>query len=74
MKSAVIARLAEAKLRVNEGEIHIAYCKDYIRKGNHCTVFPVQFSTRSGKERIGQQVLSSERIPHLVLMLFDRYR
>lgn len=38
VKSALITRLAEVKLRVNESKTHIAYCKDYIRKGNHETV------------------------------------
>jgi RNA-directed DNA polymerase len=38
VKSALIERLAEVKLRVNEGKTHIAYCKDYMRKGNHSTV------------------------------------
>ncbi len=38
VKSALITRLAEVKLRVNESKTHIAYCKDYVRKGNHETV------------------------------------
>jgi RNA-directed DNA polymerase len=38
VKSALIARLAEVKLRVNESKTHIAYCKDYVRKGKHETV------------------------------------
>ena len=35
VKVALINRLAEVKLRVNESKTHIAYCKDYRRKGNH---------------------------------------
>lgn len=38
VKEALINRLAEVKLRVNESKTHIAYCKDYRRKGNHETV------------------------------------
>jgi group II intron reverse transcriptase/maturase len=38
LKEAVIQRLSEVKLRVNESKTHIAYCKDYRRKGNHETV------------------------------------
>jgi RNA-directed DNA polymerase len=38
VKSALITRLAEVKLRVNESKTHIAYCKDYVRKGKHETV------------------------------------
>lgn len=35
VKEALINRLAEVKLRVNESKTHIAYCKDYRRKGSH---------------------------------------
>ena len=35
VKVALINRLAEVKLRVNESKTHIAYCKDYRRKGSH---------------------------------------
>ncbi|MGY6744233.1 MAG: group II intron reverse transcriptase/maturase [Cecembia sp.] len=55
VKSALIARLAEVKLRVNESKTHIAYCKDYVRKGNHETVkfdflgFSYQPRTRRSK-------------------------
>lgn len=38
VKASLIKRLSEVKLRVNEGKTHIAYCKDYRRKGNHETV------------------------------------
>ena len=38
VKAAMVKRLSEAKLRVNEGKTHIAYCKDYCRKGEHETV------------------------------------
>lgn len=38
VKEALIKRLTEVKLRVNEGKTHIAYCKDYRRRGNHETV------------------------------------
>jgi RNA-directed DNA polymerase len=35
VKEALINRLAEVKLRVNESKTHIAYCKDYRRKESH---------------------------------------
>ena len=35
VKEALINRLAEVKLRVNVSKTHIAYCKDYRRKGSH---------------------------------------
>jgi len=35
VKEALINRLAEVKLRVNESKTHIAYCKDYRRKGSY---------------------------------------
>lgn len=38
VKEALINRLAEVKLRVNESKTHIAYCKDYRRKEGHETV------------------------------------
>jgi RNA-directed DNA polymerase len=38
VKQALINRLAEVKLRVNESKTHIAYCKSYFRKGQHETV------------------------------------
>lgn len=38
VKEALVNRLAEVKLRVNENKTHIAYCKDYRRKGDHKTV------------------------------------
>ena len=38
VKEALIKRLTEVKLRVNEGKTHIAYCKDYRRRGSHETV------------------------------------
>lgn len=38
VKQALIARLAEVKLRVNGSKTHIAYCKNYLRKEEHETV------------------------------------
>ena len=35
VKEALINRLAEVKLKVNESKTHIAYCKDYRRKESH---------------------------------------
>ena len=35
VKEALITRLAEVKLKVNESKTHIAYCKDYRRKESH---------------------------------------
>ena len=35
VKEALINRLAEIKLKVNESKTHIAYCKDYRRKESH---------------------------------------
>lgn len=35
VKEALINRLTEVKLRVNESKTHIAYCKDYRRKESH---------------------------------------
>ena len=35
VKEALINRLAEVKLKVNESKTHIAYCKDYSRKESH---------------------------------------
>lgn len=38
VRQALISRLAEVKLRVNESKTHIAYCKNYFRKEEHETV------------------------------------
>jgi RNA-directed DNA polymerase len=55
VKEALINRLAEVKLRVNESKTHIAYCKDYRRKESHEKVkfeflgFSYQPRARKGK-------------------------
>ena len=55
VKEALINRLAEVKLKVNESKTHIAYCKDYRRKESHEKVkfeflgFSYQPRARKGK-------------------------